>query len=315
MRRRTLLGCFGGGISLLAGCSDRAPESVSRADTGDDGSPSGETTPEEPDTAPAATTTRVLAPQRTRVGVPFTVRIAVSNDSTEPRTVSRSLRDLTGRESVGGFSRRLGPGERFLWESPQLTPETVPNSGTVAFAVEEADASTDVRVFESLHAPATHTYEDGLTIEFEGIRLYRGYPHDIDGERRWDTAADGFRFAFVFLSVTDVAEDGGVRSPPAREGLLLRGGGSVYRPASMRYTPRTGVVTPGRFVDGGHGKTATRDVPEYDRIDIQRVADASEHPTERTYGDPAAAPDRTLWLAYTVPAGVPASAFRLLASR
>jgi len=312
MRRRTLLGCLGGGASLLAGCSDRAPESVSRADNGP---PSGETTPEEPDTAPADTTTRLLAPQRTRVGVPFTLRIVVSNGGSEPQTVSRSLRNLTGRESVGGFSRRLAPGERFLWESPQLTLETVPDPGTVAFAVEGTDASAGVRVFNPLHTPATHTYDDGLTIELEGVRLYRGYPHDIDGDRRWETAEDGFRFAFVFLSVTDVADNGIVRSPPAREGLLLRGGGSVYRPTSMRYTPRTGVVSPGRFIEGRRGKTATRDVPEYDRIDIQRVADDSEHPTEPTYGDPVAAPDRTLWLAYTVPAGVPASAFRLLASR
>jgi len=315
MRRRTLLGCFGGGVSFLAGCSDRTPESVSRADTADGGPPQSETAPDGPDAASADARTRLLAPQRTRVGVPFTVRVVVSNDGDESRTVSRSVVDLTGGESVGGFSRHLTPGERFLWESPQLTPEAVPASGTIDVAVEGTDASADVRVFEPLHTPATHTYDDGLTIRVEGIRLYRGYPHEIDGERRWNTAEDGSRFAFVFLSVTDVADDGVVRSPPARRGLLLQASGPVYRPASMRYTPLTGVVSPGRFVDDRHGKTATRDVPEYDPIDIRRVADGSEHPTEPVYGAPVAAPDRTVWLAYTVPAGVPASAFRLLASR
>ena len=314
MRRRTLLGCLGGGAPFLAGCSDRSPGSVSRADAGDDASPPSETTQGAPNTA-ADATTRVLAPQRTRVGVPFTVRVVVSNDSDESRTVSRSVRNLTSGESIGEFSRRLPSGERFHWESSQLTPESVPASGTIDVAVEGTDASADIRVFEPLRMSTSHTYDDGLRIDAEGVRLYRGYPHEIDSDRRWHTAEDGSRFAFVFLSVTGVGDGGVVRSPPARRGLLLQAGGSVYRPASTRYTPLTGVVSPGRFVEGGHGKTATRNVPEYDPIDIQRAVEGSEHPTEPTYGPPVAAPDRTLWLAYTVPAGVPASAFRLLASR
>ncbi|WP_181692858.1 hypothetical protein [Natronomonas sp. LN261] len=317
MRRRVLLGRLAGGIVALAGCIDGEPETAPEADRRSQPQRSGPepTTPADPDPAPPSTVTRIEAPRRKRVGVPFRLRIVVENTGEAVRTIERTVRDLTADDPVGTFSGALGPGERLSWESPPMTYEAVPASGTALFGIEETDRLAGVRIFESLHPRSSHTYDDGLRLDVNGVRILRAYAHEIGGERRWHAAADGSRFAFVFVSVSGVRGDDGVRSPPSRAGLSLRAGESVVRPRRTRYAPQTGAVAPSKFLDDRYGMTPTEDVPEYDPADVRRRAGGDRRPTDAVYDDATAAPDRTLWLAYAVPAGVHADGVRLLASR
>ena len=321
MQRRAFLGCLAGAVPL-AGCSDGSPQRVPQS------APPGSTPEPTPDgdaresgsddAAPdpdPAVTTRVEAPTRRRVGLPFRLRVVVENDGGAPRTVTRTVRDLTAGRTVGGFSETVRPGGRYTWESGRITYTSVPEFGTATFEVGGTGRTVDVRLFESLHPRSSHTYEDGLGVRFEGVRILRAYGHEIDGERRWRTAEDGSRFAFVFLSVSGVGDDGVVRSPPSRDGLAVRAGEAVVRPTRTRFTPETGAIVPSRYSDDRRGTTPRRDVPEYDATDIRRTAAEGRDPTTAAYGAPVAAPDRTLWLAYTVPAGTPAERVRLLASR
>jgi len=320
MRRRAFLGCLAGSAVPLAGCSDGTPERLPQSSAsgpgstpdGRDPAPTGETTPSDPG---SAVTTRVSAPRRRRVGLSFRLRVVVENDGQEPRTVTRTVRDLTAGETVGGFSETVRPGRWHTWTSPRITYGTVPEFGTATFEIAETGRTFRVRLFESLHPRSSHTYEDGLELEFEGVRILRAYGHEIDGERRWRTAEDGSRFAFVFLSVSDVRGDGAVRPPPTRAGLPVRAGDAVVRPTRTQYSPDTGAIVPSRYSDDRRGTTPSGDVPAYDATDIRRVAADGRHPTTTAYGDADAAPDRTLWLAYTVPAGTSADRVRLLASR
>ncbi|CCQ36535.1 uncharacterized protein Nmlp_2367 [Natronomonas moolapensis 8.8.11] len=321
MRRRAFLGCLAGSAVSLAGCSNGPPERLPQSALSDsdestpgaDGRASaGEATPSAPE---ATVTTRIDAPQRRRVGLSFRLRIVVENDGEEPQTVTRTVRDLTGGATVGGFSETVPPGGWRAWTSPPVTYGRVPEFGTAAFEVEETGQLLDVRLFESLHPRSSHSYNDGLEVTFEGVRILRAYGHEIDGERRWRTAEDGSRFAFVFLSVAGVRGDDVVRPPPTRAGLPVRAGDAVVRPTRTRYSPDTGAIVPSRYSDDRRGTTPSEDVPAYDATDLRRVAVDGRHPTTTAYGDTDAAPDRTLWLAYTVPAGTPADRVRLLASR
>jgi hypothetical protein len=321
MRRRAFLGCLAGSAVPLAGCSDGSPERLPQSTgSGSDGStpdaggraPAGETTPSDPG---SAVTTRISAPRRRRVGLSFRLRVVVENDGEEPQTVTRTVRDLTDGATVGGFSETVRPGGRHAWTSPPITYGTVPEFGTVTFEIAETGRTVGVRLFESLHPRSSHTYEDGLELAFEGVRILRAYGHEIDGERRWRTAEDGSRFAFVFLSVSGVRGDGVVRPPPTRAGLPVRAGDAVVRPTRTRYSPDTGAIVPSRYSEDRRGTTPGEDVPGYDATDIRRMATDGRHPTTTAYGETDAAPDRTLWLAYTVPAGIPADRVRLLASR
>lgn len=302
MRRRAFLGCLAGSAVPLAGCSDgtpkRLPQSAASGSTPEStpdagsGASAGEHTPSDPG---SAVTTRISAPPRQRVGLSFTLRVIVENNGEEPRTVTRTVRDLTRGGTVGGFSEVVPPGGRHSWESQPITYGSIPTFGTATFEIGKTGRTVGVRLFESLHPRSSHTYEDGLEVGFEGVRIRRAYAHEIAGEKRWQTVEDGSRFAFVFLSVSGVRDDGVVRPPPSRAGLSVRAGDSVVGPTRTRYSPRTGVIVPSRYSDGRLGTTPSEDVP--------------------AYGGTSAAPDRTLWLAYTVPAGVPADRIRLLVSR
>lgn len=322
MRRRTFLGCLTGSGVPLAGCSDgtpkRLPQSVD-SDSGSESTPgagSGASAGENTQSDPGSTvTTRVSAPPRQRVGLSFTLRVVVENNGEEPRTISRTVRDLTGGGTVGGFSAVVPPGGRHSWESQPITYGSIPTFGTATFEIEETGRTVGVRLFESLHPRSSHTYEDGLELKFEGVRILRAYAHDMDGERRWQTVEDGSRFAFAFLSVSGVRGDRVIRPPPSRAGLSVRAGDAVVRPTRTRHSPHTGAIVPSRYSDNSLGMTPSEDVPAYDPTDIRRVVTDGQHPVTGAYGGTSAAPDRTLWLAYTVPAGVPADRIRLLASR